>query len=80
VRFLADRPFLAGLVTTLALLAVRMALPADALTSAQSRGVGLMVFGGMFAVLSRFGLDRDDAFWVFLGGVCGLLAAIPFVL
>ena len=80
MRFLADRPFLAGLLTSLALLGVRLALPADVMTAAQGRALGLMVFGGMFVVLSRFGLDRDDVFWVFLGGVCGLLATLPFVL
>ena len=79
MTFLASHPFLAGLVTTLAMVAVRMALPAGAIGPTQGRAIGLMVFGGVFVVLSRFGLDRDDAFWVFLGGVCGVLVTLPFV-
>ena len=80
MTFLASHPFLAGLVTSLALVALRAALPADAIGPTQGRALGLMVFGGMFVVLSRFGLDRDDAFWVFVGGVCGVLVTLPLLL
>lgn len=39
------------------------------MSSSESRALDLVVFGVLFAALGRAGMDREDAFWVFLGGV-----------
>jgi hypothetical protein len=39
------------------------------MSSRESRALDLVVFGMLSAALGRAGMDREDAFWVFLGGV-----------
>lgn len=73
MRLLVDHPLLTGLGVSSALVAAFHFAPSGALSPTGGRAIGLVVFGGLFALLSWFGLDRDDAFWVFLGGVSGCL-------
>jgi hypothetical protein len=73
VNHLVNHPFLTGLAAAAALGAAVQLLPAGALDPTHARAVGLVVFGGLFAALGYFGLDRDDVFWVFVGGVAGCL-------
>jgi hypothetical protein len=80
MRYLADHPFLAGFVTALALVLLLRAVPTGTLTLSQTRALGLLTFGALFLGLGRAGLDRDDAFWIMLGGGCGVLITLPFVL
>jgi len=77
---LVDHPFLVGLAVSILLaVAVRM-LATGTLAPGSARGIGLVVYGGTLVLLARFGLDREDVFWFFLGGVSGVLLSLPLTL
>lgn len=80
VRRLADHPFLAGLCIVAGFSVLVRLLPADLATPARVRALGLVVFAGTMLLLFGRGLDRDDAFMYFLGGVVGLLVSFALTL
>lgn len=66
----ADHPFWTGLAVSIGVFVpLRLLFPSA--PHGAVRAVGLVAFGGALALLFRQGLDRDDAFWFFLGGALG---------
>ena len=63
------------MVTTLVLSVLLFGNVINPQSSAQTRGLGLAVFGGAIALLLYVTRDRGDVFWFFLGGVITLVVS-----
>jgi hypothetical protein len=74
LRLIGDHPFWFGVVTTLLFSVLLFGNLINLQSQAQTRGLGLIVFGGAIAFLLYQTRDRGDIFWFFLGGVLTLTA------
>jgi hypothetical protein len=75
LRLIGDHPFWFGVVTTLVFSVPLFGNVINPQSSAQTRGLGLGVFGGAIALLLYVTRDRGDVFWFFLGGVITLVVS-----
>lgn len=73
LRLIGDHPFWFGVVTTLVFSVLLFGDLIEPQSQAQTRGLGLIVFGGAIAILLYQTRDRGDVFWFFLGGVITLV-------
>lgn len=76
---LADHPFWIGVVVSIVLVVIIKCLPST-ISTAQMRGIGLMVYGIMFFFLNRLGIDQNDKFWFFLGSMIGYVSFTLWIL
>jgi hypothetical protein len=75
LRIIGDHPFWFGVVTTFVFSSLLWGNIINPQSSAQTRGLGLAMFGGAIALLLYVTRDRGDIFWFFLGGVITLVVS-----
>ena len=73
LRLIGDHPFWFGIATSLVFCLLLFGNFIEPQSQAQSRGLGLTVFGLAIALLLYQTRDRNDAFWFFLGGIITLV-------
>jgi hypothetical protein len=75
LRLIGDHPFWCGVATTFVFSVLLFGNIISPESSAQTRGLGLAVFGGAIALLLYITRDRGDVFSFFLGGVTTLVVS-----
>ena len=76
---LADHPFWIGVVVSIVLVLIITSLPST-ISTAQVRGIGLMVYALVFFFLDRIGIDQNDKFWFLLGSMIGYVSFTLWIL
>jgi hypothetical protein len=75
LRLIGDHPFWYGVVTTLLFSVLLFGNLINLQSQAQTRGLGLIVFGGAIAFLLYQTRDPGDIFWFFLGGMITMVVS-----
>lgn len=75
LTWIGNHPFWFGVGTSVVLGISLFGNLINVQSQAQTRGLGLLVFGGAIALLLYQTRDRADVFWFFLGGVISLVAS-----
>ncbi|MCI5114866.1 MAG: hypothetical protein D3921_01355 [Candidatus Electrothrix sp. AW1] len=76
---LADHPFWIGVVVSIVLVLIITSLPST-ISTAQVRGITLIVYAPVFFFLDRLGIDQNDMFWFFLGSMIGYVSFALWIL